>query len=302
MEKQFASPAFFAAKNSIHGFVSYFNEIFKRENYDKVFVLKGGPGTGKSTLMRKISEHFNKLGFKVKIILCSSDPNSLDGVIIEDRIAVIDGTSPHEADSKFPGVADEIVNLAEAIDEEKIKDKRNTIINLSKEKNEYYNSAYKYLSFLEKIRNYKKSLIVLNLKKTDSIIKSLVKEKPNENEAKKPEFRLLSSFNKNGYYTLDFSAYEIKKAVRLHDKFGEGALFLERLLKLCEEKHPLIIFPSALWDEVEGVYFVEEKLLISTKFDGEGLPIEECFKFKNEEELSELSKLEEDVLGLSQDF
>ena len=43
---------FFAAANTEEGFYSIFESVFPPSALDKIFIIKGGPGTGKSTLMR----------------------------------------------------------------------------------------------------------------------------------------------------------------------------------------------------------------------------------------------------------
>ena len=43
---------FFASANGYTGFRSYFDEIFDSRDYTAIYVLKGGPGTGKSTLLK----------------------------------------------------------------------------------------------------------------------------------------------------------------------------------------------------------------------------------------------------------
>ena len=104
---------YFAAANGFNGFRSYFGEIFNRCDFSRVYILKGGPGTGKSTLMKRIRGEFSSK-LRCESILCSSDPKSLDGIIIEkgsNRVAILDGTSPHEEDARFPGAVDEIINL-----------------------------------------------------------------------------------------------------------------------------------------------------------------------------------------------
>ena len=73
--------SFFGATNGYSGFKSNFERIFGYPEVEKLFIIKGGPGTGKSTLMRKIEERYSNR-FDTTIILCSSDPGSLDGVII----------------------------------------------------------------------------------------------------------------------------------------------------------------------------------------------------------------------------
>ena len=47
---------FFAASVGGAGFCSRFGEIFSPDRYDAVYIIKGGPGTGKSTFMKKIGE------------------------------------------------------------------------------------------------------------------------------------------------------------------------------------------------------------------------------------------------------
>ena len=46
--------AYFGAANGYSGFRSQFGEIFNSHNMEKLYILKGGPGTGKSTLLKRI--------------------------------------------------------------------------------------------------------------------------------------------------------------------------------------------------------------------------------------------------------
>ena len=94
---------FFAAANSGRGFVSFYGKIFGRENIKRRYLIKGGPGTGKSTFMKKVAEAAEDCGMSVERYRCSSDPNSLDGVIINKNVAVIDSTAPHAEEWVSPG-------------------------------------------------------------------------------------------------------------------------------------------------------------------------------------------------------
>ena len=49
---------YFGAANGFYGFRSNFDRIFSSEHLNKLFIIKGGPGTGKSTLLRKIKEKY----------------------------------------------------------------------------------------------------------------------------------------------------------------------------------------------------------------------------------------------------
>ena len=75
------------------------------------FYLKGGPGTGKSTLMKKLAAAFS--GEQISVYHCASDPRSLDAVVFEDRkLFVADATAPHEMSTPLPFVSGELVDLA----------------------------------------------------------------------------------------------------------------------------------------------------------------------------------------------
>ena len=85
---------YFLGANSPTGFYSLYDQLLPLERTRAVYILKGGPGCGKSTLMRKIGARAEKAGLQTEYILCSGDPDSLDAVILP-TVAVVDGTAPH---------------------------------------------------------------------------------------------------------------------------------------------------------------------------------------------------------------
>ena len=87
---------FFLGANSGQGFQNLFPRFCDPEDHYDLIVLKGGPGVGKSTMMRRIGKAMEDRGEDVEYLYCSGDPGSLDGVHIP-RIctAVVDGTAPH---------------------------------------------------------------------------------------------------------------------------------------------------------------------------------------------------------------
>lgn len=63
----------------------------------KRYLIKGRPGTGKSTILKKIARRACESGFDTEIYHCGFDHNSLDMVIIRELgVCVFDSTSPHE--------------------------------------------------------------------------------------------------------------------------------------------------------------------------------------------------------------
>ena len=86
---------FFPGANSAYGFYSLYGQLYTAAS-KKVFILKGGPGTGKSTFLNSIGEAMRRDGFDVEYHYCSAAPSSLDGVVIPAAgVALLDGTSPH---------------------------------------------------------------------------------------------------------------------------------------------------------------------------------------------------------------
>lgn len=107
----------FPGANTPRGFYSLYDHIAPVDA-NKVFVIKGGPGVGKSTFMRKLAEDLEACGFAVEYHHCSADNNSLDGIYLPAiEVALIDGTAPHVVDPKHPGAVDEIIHLGDYWDE-----------------------------------------------------------------------------------------------------------------------------------------------------------------------------------------
>lgn len=143
----------FPGGNTSVGFFSYYNYIISRETARRVFILKGGPGVGKSSFMKKIGETMLNLGYDAEYMHCSSDNNSLDGVVLPAiGVALIDGTAPHVCDPVYPGVTDEIIHLGDYWNEEGMKKGRDNVIKLSREIGSLFSRAYGYLGAAGRIR------------------------------------------------------------------------------------------------------------------------------------------------------
>lgn len=122
---------YFLASNSGRGFWSEYDSQLK--DVDRVALIKGGSGTGKSTLLKKIAVSAKNKGYDVEIWHCSGDPKSVDGVYIKElRRAAVDATSPHAIGADEPGVKDVIFDVASNIENGKLTGKREEIENLIK--------------------------------------------------------------------------------------------------------------------------------------------------------------------------
>ena len=90
----------FPGANTSNGFYSYFDYIIPKD-VNRIFCLKGGPGVGKSSLMKKVAKEFVERGYDVEVFPCSSDPASLDAVVIKKLKVVYSEEQPQELKKKI---------------------------------------------------------------------------------------------------------------------------------------------------------------------------------------------------------
>lgn len=136
----------FPGGNTPQGFFSYYNYIVPADT-GRIFVFKGGPGTGKSTFMKRIGNTLADMGYAVEFHHCSSDNNSLDGVVVPAlEVAFIDGTAPHIVDPRYPGCVDEVINLGDFWNGPQITANKQNIISCTALIGENFQRAYRYLA------------------------------------------------------------------------------------------------------------------------------------------------------------
>jgi hypothetical protein len=135
----------FPGNNTPMGFFSYYDYILPKDSR-RIYVIKGGPGVGKSTFMTSIAKYMVDLGYDVEVHHCSSDNNSIDGVVFPAiGVGILDGTSPHVVDPKVPGAVDEIVWLGEFWDEDAVRAKKKEILQAQRGIESVFGRAYRYL-------------------------------------------------------------------------------------------------------------------------------------------------------------
>lgn len=137
---------FFAGGNTKFGFFSYFKHIINPENGQYTYILKGGSGVGKSTLMKTFAKTMKENHYFVEYIHCASDEDSLDAICIPELgVTLLDGTAPHTVDPILPGAFDHILNLGEWLNTGVLKTHKEEIATISKEKGRLYQEAYSYM-------------------------------------------------------------------------------------------------------------------------------------------------------------
>ena len=293
---------YFAAANSYRGFHSCFESVFDPYSLTRLYILKGGPGTGKSTFMKKLSCLLKEHSADVEEILCSSDTNSLDGVIAEKggvRIAVIDGTAPHAREPILPGAVDEIIDLGKAWDGSWLTIHKDKIACLAKQKKESYDAAYSYLKIAGTCDDYVQRRI------TESIdVKKLFFKAKSEAErfADLPQGsstqRYISAFGRDGILRLDTLKYLCGETVSIaYDQHISGMYLRELYNCLCRLGIGSVHFPNALDSSLtDAIYIPDASLVYVTcgECPTQGMRISEVEKsrIKRAEELRDEALLE----------
>ena len=126
---------FFLGSLSPSGFTGWFREA-AADPAVTAYLIKAGPGCGKSTFMRRLAvadaAHPARRGAdRIERIHCSSDPDSLDGVLFTDVGALLlDATAPHTLDCKYPGAAERVVSLYPTLDNGYLAAHRDAVLRL----------------------------------------------------------------------------------------------------------------------------------------------------------------------------
>lgn len=168
---------YLASANTSAGFISFFDSVIK--DAERVYIIKGGPGCGKSTFIRRAGEELLEAGFDVDFIYCSADKDSLDGIFVHEiNAAIVDGTAPHVIDPKYPGAIERILDFGDYWDVDYLRSNREKIRYFIDEINREYAKYYGFMKNAKLIHDrweveYLKGM---DFDKADRIAENLIKE------------------------------------------------------------------------------------------------------------------------------
>lgn len=277
MENRAFVPSYFAGSFTGMGFNNFMPEALV--GVKKVYIIKGTPGSGKSTLMKKIASAVEASGEKAERIYCSSDPDSLDGVVVPSMsFAIVDGTAPHVMETSYPLAVETIVNTGDYISAEKIENRREEIITLSDSKKRLFEQAGLLLRSAHALNRLKMQICEEGYSAEKGFkfcMNVLQKEKSYKAEGTVIR-RSCASFGKNGLALLN----SFPDAEKIYSVCKEFSPFVLGTLRLLAEEHKLsaIYSPSPFnVSDVACVYLPESKrLFISSELNDNGERITLC--------------------------
>ena len=238
-----AVPAYFLGANSPGGFYSLYSELISPRDARTVYLLKGGAGCGKSTLMNRVEQAARQAGIRTERILCSGDPDSLDAVLLPDlKVALADATAPHVMEPKFPGAVERYVDLGACYDFGALQEVREGIVSLLTDYPACYTRAYRCLSAAAELtEDVRAALLTPQLRQRLSrraagILRRELKPKK-EGEKGRVRQRFLSALTHKGPVCLFDTVRELCPRVwALEDSCGLGHDLLSALLAGAVER------------------------------------------------------------------
>lgn len=227
---------FFMGANSPNGFHSFYDELANVKTGYRSFLIKGGPGTGKSGLMKRVAECFGESESLIEKIHCSSDPNSLDGIILHDgKCSVADATPPHVIEPSLPGGYETVINICEYIDEDITQSRVNRLVKLMAENSQGHIRCQGFIRaadillknnsfYAEKATDYRKIKLTANkIAKEEFTLKA---DNPTEHK------RLLSAVTNQGVVTYTATVDTLCDRVYvINDDYGAAAYPLLSVLR-----------------------------------------------------------------------
>ncbi|MGI6279640.1 MAG: hypothetical protein ACOYJS_03655 [Acutalibacteraceae bacterium] len=216
---------YFLAANSCEGFISHFRECYDPKDGWKAYIIKGGPGTGKSSFMKFLAKKGADKGLCCELCPCSSDPDSLDAVIFpEIKTAVLDGTAPHTLDPLYPGACEVILDFGKYFDTNILNKAADEIISLTDKNRTHHKTASLYLQAAGKLMtdNLKSAVLVTNIERVENFAEKLCKKYlKNKNKKGRENIRFLAGMTPKGYISFADTVNELcKKIVVIEDNFG----------------------------------------------------------------------------------
>lgn len=127
------------------GFETHLGDDIKSGKFF-TYIIKGGPGTGKSTLMKKLAAALSDVD-AAELYYCSSDPDSLDAVVFRKLgVIFVDGTAPHVFEPTYPGARERLLDLGRFWNGDMIREKANEVIAHSDANQKLHLRAKRYLA------------------------------------------------------------------------------------------------------------------------------------------------------------
>jgi len=232
---------FFLGSNSKSGFKSLFEEVANEHEISEIFIVKSGPGTGKSTAMDHIASQLHGENELRENIVCSSDPDSLDGVILRSHgLAILDGTAPHILEPVMPGAHGGYLALPPQKDVPRLKENYPALLALNQAAKYHYSQAYRLIPAAALLEEHITASVIDSVNQARLSKRALgiaSRELPKRSSPGRLRKRLIDGITPKGQLCLFDTVDALAKRVySLEDNYGLSYLMLEPLCRAALER------------------------------------------------------------------
>lgn len=257
---------YFAGGNTARGFVSCFDHILPRAQQKRMYYIKGGPGVGKSTLMKRFARAAEEQDVETAYFHCSSDPDSLDGVSLPALgVGMMDGTAPHVYDPVAPGARDTLLSLGDFLDEKALAPHAGEIAAIQSQISARFARCYRYLAASEQVL-CAAPLAVENAAKAREAAERLTQLLPLRGGAGSVRRLFASAFTPKGRVdATDFALFE--RRVTVECPFGAHATgLMQRITEKATERglHVIQLLDPLIPDRIAHVVIPAHGLAFCT--------------------------------------
>lgn len=282
-------PTYFLGCNSPDGFYSLYSELIDPKSAHTIYLLKGGAGCGKSTLMRRVEQALRSAGLETEQILCSGDPDSLDAILLPGAgVAIADATAPHVLEPKFPGAVDRYVNLGDCYDYTALHAIRAEIMETMTGYQDCYKRAYRCLDAARELREDIRATLLTQalreklVRRARGVLRRELKPKKNADPGRVKQ-RFLSAITHQGLVTLfETAQFQCARIYVLQDSYALGHDFLLELLTgAVEGGYDVVACPDPMApDRLQHLLIPEADLAFLTSTPAQPYPGEEVRKHR----------------------
>lgn len=287
---------FFLGTTVPSGFKGYFEQL-RREPGMRLYLLKSGPGCGKSHLLKQLAMAAAE---PIERIHCSGDPDSLDGVVfLRQRAAVVDACAPHVIEPSAPGAEETVISLYHTVNAEALRARRDEIHELFAREAALRARAARYMASagsllldsrraeacsanFEKARRYSKRLCSRLLPRTDGPAGE--------------EIRLLSAVTPKGHVFYASSVQALAdRIIVFRDEYGAvSRLIMEQLrAEALARGYAIITCPCAVHPEDKTDHMIIPSMRLAFLTENSWHPVRlagaqtvRCTRFIDSENLS----------------
>jgi len=261
---------YFCAANTGDGFLSYYGELISSS--ERVFIIKGGPGTGKSRFLREVANRAENNGESVTYYYCSSDPSSLDAIFIGKKTLLLDGTAPHAVETAIPGARDDIIDLGAFWDSAVLIGERKRIKYLAGRKSSCFKRAYMYLAAA------KQASLALGTLTEPAVLQSKLKAAAKralkgvyDGEEYAEHTVVQNSYGMRGNVRFDTLGRSAGMKYAVTDHLDTAHLFLGAILDVAKEKRLTVTVSRdpLIPERADAVYIESADLLFTVGSEGD---------------------------------